>query len=1152
MNGFIDSFAYWLADYYLTTTVLLAAVLVAIRCCWQPVKRLAVAKAAIVAMFGLAGLCALPGWSVVSLGWPEAEQVASPPTEVTLPVDRSHAVVATNEVPRKPIALAAEAPVSFVAPPARKYGSLSWPALIKVSYFVGSAGIVLWLLAGALAARRMVRRAQPAPGNLTEILGRIESDRPAAAELLVSDELDVAAALGVLRPRVLLPRQWVGSRSNDELSTVLAHEAAHIRNGDLAWLAASRVLLILQWAQPMYWLLRRSMRLDQEALADVAAAEHSGRQQYAEQLVAWAREISAQPRWMLPAAVGLWESPSQLRRRLALLLDERLTMLRRCSLGWVITTSITTVALAALLSTATFAPLAVADIGDGESDPGALLAPGVRTLSSGTKVEILAIGNNSDWEKPERWWRPDGTPLVTAPFRVGGGSVSPSDDQSVRQFVMRVPGLPTNATVRWHVTNMVGGAYGGEVLLDGRESPPGYYSQVFCISKHQANFGLRVDVAVGDWNTVATTSPKGGGIGLSHHGVIFSRPFTVSAPNLGEGTGVVITHDFVDTDVRAIAVDRDGKQHAASRTSITFTTNVLMQLDFSGLKIGQVDHFEFQTRDFESVQFGELPAQPDLNRSAVEFRQNERRESPRVAPVAMSVAEDEIAGQVVDEAGRPLAGVAVDAWTWHPGNETMTDDQGHFRLTGFDRREPVEVEFTKSGYCPRLFVAQATGVASWQIELNSRTFLEGRVTDPEGKPVAGALLRASRGLFKNPHVSIGEVWSETNTDADGKYRIYLEPDTYDVQMRVPGAGLTRHEGTVLRDGDQKQLDIRLRRGPTFRAVVRDSATSEPVEGIRLWSWVRPGIEGVSNADGLLEIENMLPGKFEFNVSAVGETSKFADVAGDYARWWSPDALKQWQQLELDVGRDQPQQNFGFQRNFDDLEFDIHEAMGLVTIVVERCVRVRGLVVDPDGRPVAGATVAPAKTGSGNSLTGDTRYSVRTAADGTFAMRLPASGAAKYNLVAHDGDYEEWRNWANGIGELMQTKPGDMVENVKLQLSKPCVVRGRVQDANGQPVAKHRVHAQSADKRENRYYDPTTETNERGEFELQFVRPGEHYIQAEPFWLTVEDGPKDAWKLVVAQPDQPTEGVTLTMPPVTAESGGKFQMRAILAPQVEVE
>jgi hypothetical protein len=58
MNDFVDSFGYWLADFYLTTTLLLAAALVAIRCCRQPAKRLAVGKAAIVALFALAALLA--------------------------------------------------------------------------------------------------------------------------------------------------------------------------------------------------------------------------------------------------------------------------------------------------------------------------------------------------------------------------------------------------------------------------------------------------------------------------------------------------------------------------------------------------------------------------------------------------------------------------------------------------------------------------------------------------------------------------------------------------------------------------------------------------------------------------------------------------------------------------------------------------------------------------------------------------------------------------------------------------------------------------------------------------------------------------------------------------------------------------------------
>ena len=364
------------------------------------------------------------------------------------------------------------------------------------------------------------------------------------------------------------------------------------------------------------------------------------------------------------------------------------------------------------------------------------------------------------------------------------------------------------------------------------------------------------------------------------------------------------------------------------------------------------------------------------------------------------VAPNELAGRVVDTDGKPLAGVQVDVWTWHSGNETITDNDGRFILKGFDEKEVVEVQFTKLNYCPALFVAQQVGDPNFTVTLANDTYLEGRVLGPDGQPVPNAQIRASRGPFENPQGTIGEVWTTTHTDGEGRYRFYLEPDKYDIQVRVPAIGLARLENTVVAKGDQRQFDIQLRSGPTFRALVLDAETNEPVPGIRLWNWRQPGIEGVSDANGAITIENMTPGEFEFDVTAVGEPPG-SDVAGQYARWWSPDAIRDFERkTEID--------NDNFQRNFDNLTYNILGNSEPIRIFVEKAVSIRGRVIDPDGQPVAGATVAPAKTGSGNSITGDTRYSIRTAADGTFHIRLPASNNSKYNLVAHDGDYRQWR------------------------------------------------------------------------------------------------------------------------------------------------
>ena len=88
------------------------------------------------------------------------------------------------------------------------------------------------------------------------------------------------------------------------LRMLLAHEWAHIRRGDLWLLAASRLLLVVLFAHPLYWLLRRRLRFDQELMADAEAAAICGRQEYAETLFAWARHLPAR-RFSPAGALGM-------------------------------------------------------------------------------------------------------------------------------------------------------------------------------------------------------------------------------------------------------------------------------------------------------------------------------------------------------------------------------------------------------------------------------------------------------------------------------------------------------------------------------------------------------------------------------------------------------------------------------------------------------------------------------------------------------------------------------------------------------------------------------------------------------------------------------------------------------------------------------
>ncbi len=477
------------------------------------------------------------------------------------------------------------------------------------------------------------------------------------------------------------------------------------------------------------------------------------------------------------------------------------------------------------------------------------------------------------------------------------------------------------------------------------------------------------------------------------------------------------------------------------------------------------------------------------------------------AEAPRDVAPDELAGIVVNARGKPIGGAEVNAWTWYPGNEATTNAKGLFRIKNLDRNSKVEVRVSKPGYTPQLFLMQPTGQPGWVIVLGNRTYFEGRVTGPDGKPVPGARIRANNGPKRAEGVMISEIWTEATTEDDGRYRMYAQADVYDIQVRVPGVGSARRPGTAIGADEAKTLDIALTRGVTFRAEVVDSLTGDPVPGVRLWHWQHPGVEGRSKDDGVVEVADMMPGPFQFQVEAVG-----------FARWWSDEATSEWSRYKLDETRG------GWQRNFDHIDFNVQPDMKPVTITVERGVTVTGRVLDPAGKPVAGATVAPALTGTGNSLTGDTRFSVETGADGRFTACLPASGRRSYNLVAHDGKYQQWRTWANGVGLPIQTKPGETINSVELSLTRPATVRGRVTDSQGRPIAEREVRASAADQLENRYYDPTTTTRADGTYELKFIRPGEQFIQVDPFWLDARQAPEGTSHTLKLRPGESQDGV----------------------------
>jgi hypothetical protein len=471
-----------------------------------------------------------------------------------------------------------------------------------------------------------------------------------------------------------------------------------------------------------------------------------------------------------------------------------------------------------------------------------------------------------------------------------------------------------------------------------------------------------------------------------------------------------------------------------------------------------------------------------------------------------TVAPDELAGVVLDPGGRPLGGVLVEESYWVANHTvTTTDENGHFRLTKLRRGLNYGLRLRKEGYETQYYF-RPTGESGWVVVLGNGTSFEGRVLAPDGAPVPDALVRA---IGNEKTMSEGETVTEAKTGPDGRYHFYVVPGQYDISVRVAGVGVARLPMEAIAPDRRRTLDLRLAAGTELVARAVDSKTGQPVAGVRLWHRQRPGIDGTSGADGLIRIHDAPPGKYsELKVAAKG-----------YSRWWSDACRSEWNRYRKGTSGE-------FQGNFRDLDFEIKPGTNEVTIQLERGVRVGGRVVDPDGRPVASATVALTVTGSGESPT--TLF--RTDGEGRFSALWPASGACECNLVAHDGKYGEWRTWANGVLPPMRTTPGQVIEGIEIRLTRPGTITGRVIGAQDQPVAGREVRTEAIARDEIHLFEPKTRTGPDGTFTLKLVRPGTHSIRVGPFWMEPGPSPKGTNRTVIVESGRTIEGVELRAAP----------------------
>jgi beta-lactamase regulating signal transducer with metallopeptidase domain len=294
------------------------------------------------------------------------------PTPASIPPSTTtqRATAPANTASATNITLPAELPLARPPSPVEPAPAYSvmphWKAPLALVHLTGAALLALVMAGSYLQLRRLLRAAQPATESLSslanDVAARLRLRRP--VEVLLTSTPCAPMATGLFKRRILLP-EALTSLDSDEMRAVIAHELAHHRRMDLAFIWVEHLVTLLWWFNPLVWILVRAIHRKREDCCDdvVLSLGLAANSQYCKTLLHAAKRLhrSFTPRLVFGCASKL----HPLGQRITRIMDTAIRRRAALTAGGIVV-----VTLMGLVLLPTFVPVA-ADTEETRTDTGA-------------------------------------------------------------------------------------------------------------------------------------------------------------------------------------------------------------------------------------------------------------------------------------------------------------------------------------------------------------------------------------------------------------------------------------------------------------------------------------------------------------------------------------------------------------------------------------------------------------------------------------------------------------------------------------------------------------------------------------------------------------------------------------------------------------
>jgi len=502
-------------------------------------------------------------------------------------------------------------PTQSVSSPSPPPTTLSWQGVVFLLWLAVVIAMGLLLLQRAIFVKGLVAQAGEANSSIKETFDscceRIGIRKRIG--LKVSTNATSPAVCGLFRPVILLPQNLSQSLSAGQLQSVLLHELAHIKRGDLWMNLVQTILQILYFYNPLLWIANAIIRRIREQAVDemVLVAMGEKAQQYPQTLVSVAKLAFKRPVLSL-RLIGVVESKSALASRIKHILNRPIPKTTELGIFGL---------LALIVIAAILLPMAKAKEGKKEAQPKIGF---VATLPNGVMVELLGVTRVPVSDQP--WWKPNGSALEEPLF--DWVDTDPSKDPNRDQFAYYAVAIRLNGIspeqlglIKWNFTDAVyastTGAYVGERTLYAKN----IHAAAVKFAKGIETTTLHLGIVSGEWQTLFAGShygfyEKGDDtvyVSSAERGV---APILLVGPD-EKGLHIAVTYNITDRDFRVVAVDKEGKLHISSRSSSGGTKNLrVTTASFPDLMEEQLQEFRFQVRSYRWIEFKDISLRPGV------------------------------------------------------------------------------------------------------------------------------------------------------------------------------------------------------------------------------------------------------------------------------------------------------------------------------------------------------------------------------------------------------------------------------------------------------------------------------------------------------------------------------------------------------------